>query len=57
MILHVTLISFIYQAGLVLLGNGIARRLKGVPFARKLAFRLSGIALIAFGIKLALNNR
>ena len=57
MILHVTLISFIYQAGLVLLGNGIARRLKGVPFARKLAFRLSGTALIAFGIKLALNNR
>jgi len=57
MMLHVTLLSFVYQAGLVLLGNGVARRLKGFPLARKLAFRLSGIALIAFGIKLALNNR
>lgn len=57
MMLHVTLLSFVYQVGLVLLGNGIARRLKGFPFARKLAFKLSGIALIAFGIKLALNNR
>jgi len=57
MMVHVTVLSFVYQAGLVLLGNGIARRLKGFPFARKLAFRLSGIALIAFGIKLALNNR
>lgn len=36
-ILHVTILSFVYQAGLVLLGNGIA--------------------LIAFGINLALNNR
>jgi leucine efflux protein len=57
MMIHVTLLSFIYQAGLVLLGNGVARRLKGFSLARKLAFRLSGIALIAFGIKLAFNNR
>jgi leucine efflux protein len=57
MMVHVTLLSFVYQAGLVLLGNGVARRLKAFPLARKLAFRLSGIALIAFGIKLALNNR
>lgn len=57
MMLHVTIISFVYQAGLVLLGNGVARRLKVFPFARKVAFRLSGIALIAFGIKLAFNNR
>jgi len=57
MMLHVTILSFVYQAGLVLLGNGVARRLKAFPFARTLAFKLSGIALIAFGIKLALNNR
>ena len=57
MMVHVTVLSFAYQAGLVLLGNSVARRLKGFPFARKLAFKLSGIALIAFGIKLALNNR
>ena len=57
MMIHVTLLSFIYQAGLVLLGNGVARRLKGFSLARKLEFRLSGIALIAFGFKLAFNNR
>lgn len=57
MMIHVTLLSFVYQAGLVLLGNGVARRLKGFPLARKLAFRLSGIALIAFGLKLALSNK
>lgn len=57
MMIHVTLLSFVYQTGLVLLGNGVARRLKGFPLARKLAFRLSGIALIAFGLKLALSNK
>ena len=57
MMAHVTLISFVYQALLVLLGNSIAFKLKTLPWARKLAIRLSGIALIAFGLKLATNNR
>lgn len=57
MMLHVTILSFVYQAGLVLVGNTVARRLEGFSFARKLAFKLSGIALIAFGMKLALSNR
>ena len=57
MMAHVTLISFIYQALLVLLGNSVASKFKTFPWARKLAIRLSGIALIAFGLKLAANNR
>lgn len=57
MIVHVSLISLIYQALLVLLGNSLAQRLKAFPFARKIATRIAGMALIAFGIKLAINNR
>ena len=57
MMVHVTLISFLYQAGLVLLGNSVAKRLKTLPFARKLATRLAGVALIGFGLKLAAGNR
>lgn len=57
MMVHVTLISFLYQAGLVLAGNVIARRLKALPFARKVATRLAGVALVGFGIRLAASNR
>ena len=57
MMLHVTLISFAYQAGLVLAGNAIAARLAALPSARRMATRLAGIALIGFGVKLALGNR
>jgi leucine efflux protein len=57
MMAHVTIISFLYQAGLVFAGNAVARRLSAIPFARKMATRLAGIALIGFGVKLAANNR
>lgn len=57
MMAHVTVISFIYQAGLVLIGNVVARKLSALPYARKLATRLAGAALIVFGVKLALGNR
>lgn len=57
MMAHVTIISFIYQSGLVLAGNAMARRLGAIPSARKIATRLAGIALIGFGIKLATSNR
>ena len=56
MIVHVSLISLIYQTLLVLLGNTVAHKLKAFPFARRVATRLAGIALIAFGVKLAISN-
>jgi threonine/homoserine/homoserine lactone efflux protein len=57
MMAHVTIISFLYQAGLVLVGNAMARRLRAIPYVRKIATNLAGIALIGFGIKLAASNR
>lgn len=57
MMLHVTALSFLYQAGLVLLGNAVALRLRAFPCARRLATRLAGIGLVGFGLKLAANNR
>jgi len=57
MMAHVTIISFLYQAGLVLVGNAVARRLRAMPSARRIATRLAGIALIGFGVKLATSNR
>lgn len=57
MMLHVTLLSLVYQFLLVLIGNQLAQYLKALPSARKLATRLAGLALIGFGVKLALNNR
>lgn len=57
MMLHVTVLSFLYQAGLVVVGHQVAQRLKTLPSARKIAIRLAGVTLIGFGVKLALNNR
>ncbi|HYM35771.1 MAG TPA: LysE family translocator [Steroidobacteraceae bacterium] len=57
MMAHVTLISLLYQTGLVVIGNTIARKLKSLPSVRKLTTRLAGLALIGFGIKLAVSNR
>ncbi len=56
MMAHVTLISFLYQAALVLVGNIVARRLRAIPSVRRIATRLAGIALIGFGVKLATSN-
>ena len=57
MMVHVTLISFLYQFGLVLLGNALARRLARIPAVRAVGTRLAGLALVGFGIRLALDNR
>jgi threonine/homoserine/homoserine lactone efflux protein len=57
MMVHVTVISFFYQASLVLAGNSIARKLRSLPSARRIATRLAGVALVGFGIKLASSNR
>jgi len=57
MMAPVTLISLLYQGGLVVLGNRVASALKTFPSARKIATRLAGITLIGFGIKLATSNK
>jgi leucine efflux protein len=57
MMAHVTVISFLYQMGLVLIGNAAARALASLPVARTVATRCAGLALIGFGVKLALSNR
>ena len=57
MMLHVTAISFVYQALLVLLGNSVAQALKDIPQAQVWAKRLAGVALLGFALKLAANNR
>jgi leucine efflux protein len=54
---HVTAISFLYQTGLVLVGNALARRLSQWKYARLAATRMAGVALIGFSVKLACNNR
>ena len=57
MMLHVTLLSCLYQVGLVLTGNVVATRLANIRAIRTVGTRLAGIALIGFGIRLALDNR
>lgn len=57
LVLHVTVISFAYQALLVLAGNALARRLARLPAARRLATRLGGLVLIGLGIRLATATR
>jgi leucine efflux protein len=57
MMVHVTALSFLYQAGLVLIGNVMAKRLSRIPAVRVIATRLAGVALIGFGVRLALAGR
>lgn len=56
LMVHVTGLSFLYQATLVLIGNALAMRLKALPAAGKIAARGAGLVLIAFGIRLAAGN-
>jgi leucine efflux protein len=57
MMLHVSLISLLYQSGLVLVGNAVAVRFSRLPCLHTWARRLTGLGLIAFGIKLAARKR
>jgi len=57
MIAHVTVLSLVYQLLLVFAGHTAARRLAAMPALRVLAARAAGVALIAFGLKLAAANR
>ena len=55
MMLHVTVISFLYQTVLVVAGNAAAKWLLNYQPAKIIAKRLAGFALIGFGVKLATN--
>lgn len=54
---HVTIISFLYQTTLVLLGNATIQRLSNIRYIQVFASRLAGLAIIGFGVKLILNRR
>jgi threonine/homoserine/homoserine lactone efflux protein len=56
MMVHVTVLSLLYQAGLVLVGNALARHLSRIPGVRMLAHRVAGVTLIGFGVRLALDG-
>lgn len=57
LMIHVTAISFLYQTGLVLVGNSVARWFSKWQYARLLSTRIAAVALIGLGVKLALSNR
>lgn len=57
MMLHVTVLSLLYQSALVLIGNLVARRCVAFVGARTVATRLAGLALIGLSIKLAADVR
>lgn len=55
MMLHVTVLSLVYQAALVLIGNWAAVRFAAFPGGRQTATRFAGLALIALSIRLAVD--
>jgi threonine/homoserine/homoserine lactone efflux protein len=57
MMVHVSLLSLLYQTLLVIVGHAVAVRLSRFRRVRGLAQRLVGLALIGFGVKLAVNRR
>jgi leucine efflux protein len=57
MVAHVSLISLVYQTGLVFIGHAVAMRLSRFRHARFLASRLVGLGLLGFGLKLAINRK
>lgn len=57
LMLHVTAISFLYQTGLVMVGSTASQVFSRWRYARLVATRLAGAALIGFGIKLVFNQR
>ncbi|MPS80274.1 MAG: LysE family translocator [Achromobacter sp.] len=57
MMLHVTVLSLLYQSALVLIGNLVARRCVAFAGARTVATRFAGLALIGLSIKLAADVR
>jgi threonine/homoserine/homoserine lactone efflux protein len=55
MMAHVSLISLMYQTGLVLAGNAVAVRFSRFRHTRLWARRLVGLGLLGFGCKLIFN--
>jgi threonine/homoserine/homoserine lactone efflux protein len=56
MMAHVSLISLMYQTGLVLVGNAVAVRMSRFPPVRIWARRRVGLGLLGFGLKLAIKR-
>ncbi len=52
MVICTTGTSLVYQAGLVLAGNAVARRLKSSPSVRSAAQQVAGLMFVAFAVKL-----
>ena len=57
LILHVTALSALYQTLLVLAGNACARQLVRFPWIQRAGRPTAGLALILFGLRLAINRR
>ncbi len=56
LMLHVVIISFIFQTGLVVVGKTAAQWLSRYQMARKLGRRMGGAALLGCSVKLALSS-
>ena len=52
MMICVTGTSLLYQAGLVLVGAAVARRLTSLPSVRVAAQQIAGLLFVAFAVKL-----
>ena len=57
MMAHVTMISLMYQIGLVLIGNAVAMRFSRSSQAQIWARRCVGLGLLGFSLKLAINRK
>ncbi len=55
LMIHVVIISLVFQSGLAIIGNGLAKWFSQWRIARIIARRVAGLTLIGFGIQLALN--
>lgn len=55
MMVHITVISLMYQTVLVLVGIAVTKYISRWKYVKIVASRLAGIALIGFGLKLANN--
>ena len=56
LMVNVFVISLLYQTCLVIAGNAVTGKLVRWPWARRTAIRLAGVALIGFGVRLAVRN-